>query len=385
MNQKKFRVGGNLLQEWSLYKGQAARRRQALAGAQAPEGGQEALGLARLLYPARQHVVVKKIETQREDYKTFWLGPDQEAGQSELAPFLPGQHLALTALVEGSPVSRPYSLMSSPAQARQGLYGLTIKAQGLLSRYLVEQAKVGDRFTLTGPEGDFTWQPLRDAPHLVALASGSGVAAFLSMARAVREGDLNLRMTLLYTCPWQDGFLHKKELDGLQGSGVEVRYFCPDCPDGSLEPLNAAQVDRAAGQEPYSLFWCGSPEAMAAFEKLIPQLKTKPQSLRAGEGSVWCAPQKGKGFRLRVHARTVTYTIEALPGETLLTAMERAGIAAPAPCRAGRCGFCRSRLIRGGYRVAPGFEGRLKGEEAEWLHPCCTYPEGDMEFEIYPV
>ena len=174
-----------------------------------------------------------------------------------------GNTKGLTALVEGSPVSRPYSLMSSPAQARQGPYGLTIKAQGLLSRYLVEQAKVGDRFTLTGPEGDFTWQPLRDAPHLVALASGSGVAAFLSMARAVREGDLNLRMTLLYTCPWQDGFLHKKELDGLQESGVEVRYFCPDCPDGSLEPLNAAQVDRAAGQEPYSLFWCGSPEAMA--------------------------------------------------------------------------------------------------------------------------
>ena len=80
MNQKKFRVGGNLLQEWSLYKGQAARRRQALASAQAPEGGQEALGLARLLHPARQHVVVKKIETQREDCKTFWLGPDQKAG-----------------------------------------------------------------------------------------------------------------------------------------------------------------------------------------------------------------------------------------------------------------------------------------------------------------
>ena len=123
MNQKKFRVGGNLLQEWSLYKGQAARRRQALAGAQAPEGGQEALGLARLLYPARQHVVVKKIETQREDCKTFWLGPDQEAGQSELAPFLPGQHLALTALVEGSPVSRPYSLMSSPARSEERRVG----------------------------------------------------------------------------------------------------------------------------------------------------------------------------------------------------------------------------------------------------------------------
>ncbi len=42
-------------------------------------------------------------------------------------------------------------------------------------------------------------------------------------------------------------------------------------------------------------------------------------------------PPEGQGFRLRVHARTVTYTIEALPGETLLTAMERAGIAAPAP------------------------------------------------------
>ena len=385
MNQKKFRVGGNLLQEWSLYRRQEALRRQALGEEQPLAWVKDADLLARAKYPARQQVVLKKIEPQREDCKTFWFGPDEEAGQSALAPFRPGQHLALTALVEGSPVSRPYSLMSSPGQARQGLYGFTIKAQGLLSRYLVEKAQVGDRFTLTGPEGEFTWQPLRDAPHLVALASGSGVVAFLSMARAVREGDLNLRLTLLYTCPWKDGFLHKKELDELRGGGVEVEYFCPDCPDGSLVPLSVARIDRAAGQEPYSLFWCGSPEAMASFEKMLPALKRRPQSLRAGEGSVWCAPQKGPGRRLRIHARTVTYTIEALPGETLLTAMERAGIPTQAPCRAGRCGFCRSRLIRGEYRVAPGFEGRLKGEEAGWLHPCCTYPEGDMEFEIYPL
>ena len=220
-------MGGNLLQEWSLYKGQAARRRQALAGAQNPEGGQEALGLARLLYPARQHVVVKKIETQREDCKTFWLGPDQEAGQSELAPFLPGQHLALTALVEGSPVSRPYSLMSSPAQAPPGAVRADHQGPGPAQPVSGGTGQGGRPVHPYRAGGDFTWQPLRDAPHLVALASGSGVAAFLSMVRAVREGDMNLRMTLLYTCPWQDGFLHKKSWTGCRAPGVEVRYFCP--------------------------------------------------------------------------------------------------------------------------------------------------------------
>lgn len=382
MNNKKLKLAASPLKEMARYS-------EAMTGEKAaptPAGAPWAAAQGENAFPMGQKVVLKEILPQREDCKTFVFGPDEEAGQKTLATFAPGQHISLTALVGGCPVSRPYTLVSTPGQARKGEYRLTIKTQGLLSRHMVEQARVGDKFAISGPGGGFVYSPLRDAPHLVALASGSGVAAFVSMAGAVREGSLNAKLTLLYTCPWQDGFLHKKELDELAGGGVEVRYYCPDCLDGSLPPLTAAEIEKAAGEEDYSLFWCGSPEAAAWFENLAGTLKKRPRTTRGGEGGVWCAPAEGKGFTLKIHSRTVTYTIAANPGETLLTAMERAGIAAPVRCRGGRCGFCRSRWLKGEYEVPEYFEERLAGEEeAGWLHPCCSFPLSDMEFEIFPV
>ena len=53
------------------------------------------------------------------------------------------------------------------------------------------------------------------------------------------------------------------------------------------------------------------------------------------------APQT---YTLTVHIGFETYTVPADARETVLTAMERAGLNVPSKCRAGGCGFCHSKL-----------------------------------------
>ena len=83
--------------------------------------------------------------------------------------------------------------------------------------------------------------------------------------------------------------------------------------------------------------------------------------------------------------RDQVYTVAALENETLLTAMERAGLKAPSRCKSGSCGFCHSRLISGEYHVNKEHEyRRLADLKFGYIHPCCTYPESDMEIDVPP-
>jgi ferredoxin len=65
--------------------------------------------------------------------------------------------------------------------------------------------------------------------------------------------------------------------------------------------------------------------------------------------------------------------------------MERAGIKAPSRCKSGSCGFCHSRLVRGEYFVDTKHEYRRQADlKFGYIHPCCTYPESDMEIDVPP-
>ena len=55
--------------------------------------------------------------------------------------------------------------------------------------------------------------------------------------------------------------------------------------------------------------------------------------------------QIGKEYTLTVLIRGEKTQIPCKAEESLLWALERAGIKAPAHCRSGECGWCHSRLV----------------------------------------
>lgn len=87
-------------------------------------------------------------------------------------------------------------------------------------------------------------------------------------------------------------------------------------------------------------------------------------------------------YDLTVHIGFDTYTVRASANETILTAMERAGLSVPAKCRAGGCGFCHSKLVSGRYSLAGADKRRLADLKFGYIHPCCSYPDSDMEIIV---
>lgn len=93
--------------------------------------------------------------------------------------FAPGQFVTVYLEREGRRISRPYSIASTPTD--KDSIGLCVKRVegGTFSSYLCA-ASVGERLTILGPAGSFV---LREppAPSVYFVATGTGVAPFLSM------------------------------------------------------------------------------------------------------------------------------------------------------------------------------------------------------------
>ena len=136
-----------------------------------------------------------------------------------------------------------------------------------------------------------------------------------------------------------------------------------------------------------SFFLCG-PQAMYDFldRELAPYALPRKAVRRDASCCGALPAEEPRVFRLTVHIRDRVFSADAAENETLLASMERAGIPAPSKCRAGGCGYCRSKWLGGEFRIAEGRDGRREADRKfGFVHPCVTYPLSDMEIEVPPA
>ena len=303
--------------------------------------------------------------------------------------FRAGQYVSLSGRVGESLVSRPYSIVSSPREALEGKLVLGVENAGFFSGYLDGTAKVGDRFVMGEPAGEFHYEALRDQGHIVCIAGGAGITPFLSMAKSMLEGDETYRMTLFYGARTARTIAFKSELDAMAERGLEVVYVLSDEEREGYEHgfVTAALLEKYVDVREVTFFLCG-PQAMYDFltRELAPYCLPLKAVRRDASFCGSADMENPRTFRLTVRIRDEVHTVPAREDETLLTALERAGIPAPSRCRAGGCGYCHSKWLGGEYRVAQGRDGRREADRKfGFIHPCVTYPLGDMEIDVPPA
>ena len=175
---------------------------------------------AKALHPDYLELVIDRIIDRGEaQAKTFVL---KRADGAPLPYFRAGQYISLKLPIDGSFVSRSYSLCSSPKEALNGLYSITVRANpgGFVADRLLEEKKPGDTIISSSPQGFFYYEDLRDCKNVIGLAGGSGITPFLSMARALADGIEDFSLTLLFGSRDEDNILFRGELD-------ELARICP--------------------------------------------------------------------------------------------------------------------------------------------------------------
>lgn len=355
-----------------------------------PNGKPNTNRLVELMHPKRQAMVIHSIKDENSTMKTYTLKADDD---HELAYFTAGDYIPVFVEIDGNVIERPYAIASSPEQSIEGIYEISVKKMedGYVSQYIHENWQVGTKVQAGAPCPGENYQPLRDRKNVIALAGGVGVTPFRSIAKAIIDGDVDCNLTLIYGANTYEEIVYKdewKELETTSNGRFKVVFvIANEDVDGCERGFITLDIIRKyADIETASLFISG-PDAMAAhIQSILEPLNLKKKYVRYGMGGdsgFNHSAREEKAVTITVHRAGETKTIAANQNETVLTALEKAGIQSAVHCRTGICGFCRSFVIKGEYSYATDITGvRARDKELGFIHPCCAYPETDMEIVV---
>lgn len=388
MSKKKFSVHGNFKDGVNTVKALTERMRfvngaKAVLPTRTDDFGVNKV--AKLLHPKNQTLVISRIEEHSDIAKSYYF----KSENTPLAYFKAGQYITFKLEIGNSVVTRSYSIASSPASALNGEYQVTVKRirDGFVSDYILDNWKVGDKVIAYAPEGNMIYNPLRDAANIVAVAGGSGITPFLSLARAINEGTEDCSLTLLYGCRNSAEILFKAELDNLseRNEKINVVYVLSNSDEQGYEKgfVGADMIKKYAPEGKFSVFVCGPGGLYNFLETELPKLELERKYIRFEVFSSGKKAEEKKEFSITVINRGDETTIKANSNETVLCAFERAGIVVPARCHTGECGFCRSKLVSGKVYIPEGEDKRRIGDmQFNFIHPCCCFPESDLVVRI---
>ena len=355
---------------------------------------------ANFLHPDIQHLKIREVIELNRDERCYILTPDFAHGTAKLAFFRPGQYLSITLNIGQSVVTRPFTICSSPFDSsKDDFYMIKVKKalHGFATTHIFNTWEKGTEIVASAPVGNFYYQTLRDYPFIVGITDNDGIPSFLSMARAIEEKSLNVNLTLFYSCRKKQDAAFMDELLEIQKNtrNFNVIFVFSDEKVESFERgfITKQLIEKYAPPEKYSIFIDGSSQLLTLVSAQIAELGLERKAIRLNIGSknkdsssVPDFPKEfsGKQFECKVKRDgKVIATIPCTADETVLVALERAGIEALSHCRVGSCGFCRARLTKGNVFIPSNTDSRrLADTKNGIIHPCVSYATSDLTIQI---
>jgi ferredoxin-NADP reductase/predicted pyridoxine 5'-phosphate oxidase superfamily flavin-nucleotide-binding protein len=344
---------------------------------------------------------VARIVEESSSIRSFHLLPADGAG---LLPHLAGQHLPIRLTLPGhdKPLIRTYTLSVAPSD---GHYRISVKRDGLVSQYLHDHVRRGDRIEARAPAGAFTIDAGEKRPA-VLLAAGVGITPMLAMLRhIVYEGlrTRSIRPTILFQAArTRAERAFDRELADLvtvAGGAVRVIRVLSD-PDDAMQGRDydvAGRIDTALLKQhlsfnDFDFYLCGPPaftqaqydglRALTIADHRIHAEAFGPSSLtRTTDTTKPAAPQPPPAtapvpVAFTASAKEARWT----PGSgTLLELAEARGLSPEFSCRGGTCGSCKTRLLAGAVSYV---KEPTAPRGADEVLICCAVPSGDQPLQL---
>ena len=332
------------------------------------------------------HTIITDIKEETPDVKTFTLTADVNSSTPHLAPFKAGQYITIHLTIDSSPVTRAYSLSSSPSLASKDIYKITIKRveNGLVSNYMLDEIKVGDKLDVSMPAGEFGYNSVTDEENVIGIAGGSGITPLMSLAGAILDGIVDCNLTVFYSVRTYEDIIFKNEIEEINKKSKKVKFMITltrEEKEGYLNGHLTKEMLEPFIKEFNTVLMCGPKNLYRSMNEILNEFNIPRKSVHYENFFVEYEPTEKITYNLKVVMKDKVEETTCKNDETLLVAMERAGIKAPSLCRVGECGYCRSILLEGKVKM---IGAALKKAEAEndYIHPCVSFPDSDIVLKL---
>jgi ferredoxin-NADP reductase len=255
----------------------------------------------------------------------------QRTDGQDMPVFSGGAHVVV-AMRDGDLLRRnPYSLMSSPVdRSAYEISVLRVEQSRGGSAYLHERLKVGDTLSLSQPLNLFPFDR-RGKKHLF-LAGGIGITPFMAMMDQMSLENLNFE--LHYAVRTRGHGAYWQELQKRYGNH-RIHIYC------DAEKLFIPTESLLAGQSIGThLYVCGPAGMIDGVLGQATKLGWPSQNLHSER---FLAPPPGQPFTAQLKRSNKSVTVGS--HQSILEALEAAGIDAPYLCRGGACGQCETGVL----------------------------------------
>lgn len=328
-------------------------------------------------FPDRARVLERRREAA--DAVTLVLQPGR--GWSG---FQPGQHVNIGAEIDGRRIHRSYSLTGIPRA--DGRIAITVKKVpgGKLSGHLCDGVSIGQWLEIGPAYGDMTLPTLHDAPWLF-LAAGSGITPLMSMTRALAARGMPAPLTLLYWARRRDELCFVDELRALAHAqpGFAVHFLLTGdaaaAADEGQGRIDAAQLAmRVPDLAQRRVYACGPGEFVNAARALVAAQAHAYDSESFSPPRIVDNTDDTGTVQVTLAASRRTLTLPR--GESLLGALEAAGLALASGCRMGICNTCACGKRAGSTRHL--HTGELQHEPVSALRLCVNRAASDLVLDL---
>ena len=270
-------------------------------------------------------VRVSDITIVAKDVKRFRLEPVSGA----LPSFSAGSHIVVSMFADDRRIRKPYSLMSVGDPSAYDISVLKTANSRGGSEFMHERVTKGTELVISQPVNLFPVN-LSGRKHIL-LAGGIGITPFITMAHQL--ASLNQPFQLHYAIRSKERAAYAESLK--QTFPDRVFLYCDD--EGSFVPIDALLRNQPLGTH---LYVCGPEGMIDAFLKAGLAAGWPKESLHAER---FLAPPGGKPFSVKLVRSGRTIKVDE--HQSILEAVEDAGVSAPYLCRGGACGQCETDVV----------------------------------------
>jgi ferredoxin-NADP reductase len=204
-------------------------------------------------------------------------------------PFEPGQYATLGLMGSEKLVQRPMSVSSSADDLSEYEFFIRRVEGGGFTPLLWERS-VGDAINIKGPKGKFLLQD--DGRRALFVASGTGLAPFISMIETLRNRNETRDIVLLHGVSYDYDLAWRQQLTELEeGGSFPLRYVATvsrpqQCPEwtgctGRVEAIVESQMDEhGLTPETATIYLCGNPDMITAVDEIAAARGFPPEQVR---------------------------------------------------------------------------------------------------------
>lgn len=295
-----------------------------------------------------------RLTGMRYGAKEIVLYEFQPLDRTPLAPVDAGAHLDIV-LPTGK--VRSYSLLTPLCSSERYVVAVKRDAEGQGgSRWLHDEARIGDEFTLHPPRNHFSLSD-GSAPVLL-LAGGIGITPLFSMLSELRAAGRDVHLHYWSRHPSQTLFIE----DLQQSSDVTLHFSGSNAHRSLAEVISTVQAQT-------EIYCCGPVRMLADLEELTAALGLQQVHVERFQGTT--PPATSSDEFTVVLARSGT-EVQVRQGDTILSALLEAGTDVMYSCEQGICGACEVKVLEGCPMHADSVYSAQEHDQRGTMMICCS-------------